>query len=1632
MSEFRVDPKYMDNAARSLDSIPGRIENLRSRIENVLSDLGVRTAYTDAIRRSLSAISTSSTSQEAKVRELSACLARVSALYVQTEGRLTGGEAGRTGRDLRDIGRAISEIRGQLGMDPAAMYSDDPVNMSNGNYVYEKTFFEYDTVLPMELRMFYNVGGTTGGAMGRGWMHTFEKHLLAGGEMARVISEDGSAQVFVKSGERFEAAAGTAGTLERTADGYRFTDEEHDAYCFAEDGKLLREENPDGWRIDLHYEDGTLKRVSCTDGVELVFTYDGEGRLTGVADSAGRTLGLRYTGNLLTQVQDPNGAVTAYAYDGSGRLEQITAPTGDLSVRNTYDEEGRTLQQTFADGGTVSYRYEDGEQRIVMRRQDGTEVTYYHDDLYRNTRTVYPTGEERIEYNEDHKRTSFTDKMGRVSRYAYDAAGLLSVFTNPAGDRMTFSYTSSGQLREIAVNGDSLGTSEYDERGHQIRHTDGNGAAVNFTYDALGRVTEVEHEDGSATQLVYDNAGNVVRVTDPVTGVTEYAYDAARRVVRSTDALGNSTCYEYDALDQLTCVTDAAGNSRRYAYDSRGNLIRVTDYDGGVYTMQYNAMNRPEAFTDPDGNTTSFAYDLLSRPVRKTAADGGVTEYTYDADGRMTSIRHPGGGEETAAYDAAGNLIRRTAEDGGVYALDYDVLDRVIAVTDPVGGTRRAEYDALGNVTAILYEDGTEEHFTYDRMGNRLTHTDASGYTTFFKYNALGLLTEMSDAEGVLASYAYGPGGQLHREAHMDGASLTYTYDAAGNVTEVEDSVRGTWHFAYDALQRVICVQHTGGETETYEYDAAGRILAVTDGEGNRTAYEYSTAGALQKVTDPLGNETAYRYDPCYRLKEILQPESGHFDAAALNAFNQERVRRTTCEWDTDGNMTAMTDSASGRTEYGYDRCGRITSRKDPDGYSLRCTYRPDGMEDLLTFSDGRSVRYSYDALRRLSQIEDWLGITRIARDACGRITEVTEHDGAHVSYEWNARGACTRRTYPDGRAAEFAYDGSGRLLRSCFGDLRTDYEYYDNGQILRQACGDGTATDYRYDAAGRIASLTHTRGGRTAAEFTYAYDACGRKNMLLEQIGDAPETEYRYGYDARGSLLSVTKDGVRTHAFAYDVFGNRARMTVQGQKTEYGYDALNRLQWARTAGEERTYAYDRRGNRTGESVNGVERLQLHFDALNRLTSARSEAGEAQYTYNGLGALSQVRQTLRGGAQADLRFLFDVTQEPNTLLATASGAGWTDHLTEGMQRTELSPETRVRFFTDELGSPRMPAEGVDGNAAGLLSYEAFGAAAGISGLGGLSGLSGLSGLFAGGSGTGMPAAFTGHRADPVTGFYDAGWRQYDPVSGCFLSQDPVRGDLMTPMSLNPYLYCLNDPVNAVDPTGMIAAWLAGGIVGAVVNVGTKFAGDVVRSVKKGKWSGSSWQEYAGTAVGGFVQGSVFTVAGPTAAGAAGAAAESLVTGGLSMATGRKGYRKEDGYTVGKLLGETALSTAKGAVDGFVWGSAAKFLKIPKITAGKGSMMSVWKQVMTKAERGIIANVTGKTLLKGLLAYGVVRTADKIISKGIDEIKEGIKERIRDLFTAKHSMPGGGGMKAMAATSLCGITGGDRRATCATT
>lgn len=1619
MAKFDIKVFGLDQAAESEKALEKELQGIASDIENIISNTHMNTRTADQIKRRLRDSMKSVSMAEKKLQILSQTLEQVAKLYQDTESRImdqTGkvrnsslingeaaGVAGGIAGDIRLVNekiRAASDAARESGLiagaDSSSMFSTDPVNLSNGNYVYEKSFLKFDTVIPMEFQIFYNIQSEEAGALGRGWIHSYEVRLIHDGEKISMVQDDGSLLSFLKDEEdTYYPLFGTFGSLRREENGYEVTDRDKFTYCFDENGRWTVRKDSFGNILTLSYgEDAKLSAVQDERGNSYRFFYDTGGKIKGVADQTGRQLQFLYEEDRLAEIVDPAGRSSKFKYDQNGWLTELKDGRDVICLKNTFDSAKRTVRQEFPDGGLVSYEYLDDAGQVRMTEQNGNVIVYEHDEFYRTVRNIYENGEERFTYNDRHQRTSFTDRNGNTSYYDYDENGNPTSFKNALGDELKYTYTYLNQLQSIAMNGTVLYRAVYNDRNLQETVEDALGGRNSYEYDEAGQPVAWIMADGCRIEITYDEAGNMTSITNTMGGRTSYAYDEKHRVIKITNPMGEVTEFAYNDVDEIIWAKNANGETQTYEYDACGNLTKAVDLAGGVTTFDYNVMNQPVKITNPENQSVCVEYDMMWNPVKQIAEDGGITSYEYDRLHRLVKVTNPVGAVNCFSYDACGNMTERIAPDGGIYRLIYDALNRPNQVIDPCGHTVRAEYDALGNVTKILFEDGAFEAFQYDFNGNVVYSRDRGGYEKTYIYDKLGNLLRVEDDESWLEEYTYYPGGLRKSEKHIDGSGRSFIYDANENLIEITNQNGCSWHFSYDNLERIVRCSQDGGITESYEYDALDHITAVTDGEGNRTVYAYSPCGDIISVTDALGNKTYFQYDACNRVVGIAQSEDGKPDIAQMNRFNrqQKNLRITSYERDLAGNVVKTINPEGIETCYTYDGCGRILSQKDGDGNLITCAYNPDGTEEEYTFADGRFVKYRYNGMKQLIQMEDWLGRTSVENDTMGRVKRVTYPGGEEVAYEWGKKGELREVLYPNREKAEYRYDMAQRLISFQSGEEKVDYSYFENGFLKQKDYNNGFWTTYQFDASGKIREVCHRQGESVLDKLSYQYDRNDRKSRIMrERDGADGSGTYDYHYTALGYLASVKRNGTEEERYDYDIFGNRIFSNVRGKETVYAYNSLNQLIHCRDVDGEHNYTYDGRGNLTGENLNGKPVKRLEFDASNLLSKVEMENCHTEYIYNGFTQRVEKNVFQQGQRTNVSGFLYDIADDNNRPLyyrmkeRGKNGAAeikTANVMWDGGILGLMSDRGNSFYLNDEMMTPQwmVGKEGIMSHA----RYDSFGNLTG--------------GLHT----EGFLFGYTGFQIDETEGFYYANHRQYTPTAGRFISPDPFPGLMMLTATLNAYAYCAGDPMNYTDPTGMIVAWLAGGIVGAVTNVVSKVAGDVVNSVKsvsEGKGlQFSSWQSYVGAATGGFVSGTVFVASGGNAAvaGAAGGAAETLVTGGLSMATGAKGYRKEDGYSFGKLMGETAYSAVTGFTTGWAFGKATKYIKIPGITKGRGSCEAVWKQVMTKASKGQIANVTLKTLGKGILAYGPVRMADQILVKGIDKIKDMTQEKLVDL------------------------------------
>ena len=83
-----------------------------------------------------------------------------------------------------------------------------------------------------------------------------------------------------------------------------------------------------------------------------------------------------------------------------------------------------------------------------------------------------------------------------------------------------------------------------------------------------------------------------------------------------------------------------------------------------------------------------------------------------------------------------------------------------------------------------------------------------------------------------------------------------------------------------------------------------------------------------------------------------------------------------------------------------YDLLGRVKEKKDREGYNTAYSYTEAGDIKSIIYNDGKSVEYTYNSLRQLSQVKDALGTKNIEGDKFGRATKVVDYSKDEVSWK--------------------------------------------------------------------------------------------------------------------------------------------------------------------------------------------------------------------------------------------------------------------------------------------------------------------------------------------------------------------------------------------------------------------------------------------------------------------------------------------------------------------------------------------------------------------------------------------------------------------------------------------------------
>jgi RHS repeat-associated protein len=226
-----------------------------------------------------------------------------------------------------------------------------------------------------------------------------------------------------------------------------------------------------------------------------------------------------------------------------------------------------------------------------------------------------------------------------------------------------------------------------------------------------------------------------------------------------------------------------------------------------------------------------------------------------------------------------------------------------------------------------------------------------------------------------------------------------------------------------------------------------------------------------------------------------------------------------------------------GRQVEDYDARGRLIGINRTDGQSVVLVYNNgltenndnDFLLTSVTAQDGRSLAFSYNSLRRLSQLTDPTGaVYGYSYDAFGRLISVSYPGGAGKTYVYN------ESTYTAGadistaltgiideksqRFAIFNYATDGRAVSTEHAGGAQKFAMVYNADGTTSVTTPAGAVQQRafvtLNGVRRISSISVLADGATHAS-TYSYDSNGRADIVTDKAGVTTD----YDYNSRGLL---------------------------------------------------------------------------------------------------------------------------------------------------------------------------------------------------------------------------------------------------------------------------------------------------------------------------------------------------------------------------------------------------------------------------------------------------------------------------------------------------------------------------------
>ena len=284
----------------------------------------------------------------------------------------------------------------------------------------------------------------------------------------------------------------------------------------------------------------------------------------------------------------------------------------------------------------------------------------------------------------------------------------------------------------------------------------------------------------------------------------------------------------------------------------------------------------------------------------------------------------------------------------------------------------------------------------------------------------------------------------------------------------------------------------------------------------------------------------------------------------------------------------------------------------------------------------------------------------------------------------------------------------------------------------------------------------------------------------------------YTYGYDMRSQLTDanitniIGGDGLWTAYYSYHNSGDMYSRTIESDTDSFTYKGHLMATLDST-----NLAWDENGNLILSSHESqATSHEYNWDGKLRSAAKGSTTIGLKYDPDG----NRIRKQTISGSTTTRKYIVDIAGNLPVILMELDATDYTVKKTYIYANSQILAQhdgdtsaQRYFYLHDRLGSVRLIIDSA-GNVKKYYTYDPFGKTIEESSDEPLA--------------TSNCFMFTGQFYDSEIGEYYLRARMYDPHISRFTSRDPVFGDFKEPLTLHAYLYCINNPINMIDPAGL--------------------------------------------------------------------------------------------------------------------------------------------------------------------------------------------------------------------------------------